>query len=74
MHDTKLLSDNDLERAAIAAQRSSAIRPAGRVPSRTNIWMIVGFCVVGMVCSLFTPGAYLHIEQSSTLTAEAPLI
>lgn len=74
MHDTKLLSDNDLERAAITAQRSSAIRPASRVPSRANVWAIVGFCVVGTICSLFVPSSYLHIEQSSTLTAEAPLI
>lgn len=72
MHDTKLLSDNDLERAAVIAQRSSAIRPNGRAPSRTNVWTIVGFCVAGIICSLFVPASYLHIEQSSTLTAEAP--
>lgn len=72
MHDTKLLSENDLERAAIIAQRSSAIRPAGRAPSRTNVWAIVSFCVVGLICSLFVPASYLHIEQSSTITAEAP--
>lgn len=73
MHDTKLLSDTDLDRAGITAQRSSAIRPASRVPSQANVWTIVGFCVVGMICSLFVPSSYLHFEQSSTLAAEAPL-
>jgi hypothetical protein len=72
MHDTKLLSDSDLDGAAIIAQGSSTIRPAGRAPSRTNIWTVVGFCVTGLVLSLFVPAPYLHIEQSSTLTAEGP--
>jgi hypothetical protein len=71
MHDTKLLSE--MESAGIPAQGVSANRAAVRGPSRANFWPIVGFCVAGLIVSLFVPAAYLHIEQTSTLVAETPL-
>jgi hypothetical protein len=70
MHDRKLLSDHETESAEVAGQGLAAI-PLTR--ARTNFWAILGFCVAGLICSLFVPASYLHIEQTSALIAEAPL-
>jgi len=72
MHDRKLLSDHEMESAEIAEQGPSTIASA-RTRSRTNFWAILGFCVAGLICSLFVPASYLHMEQTSALIAEAPL-
>ncbi|HUC50867.1 MAG TPA: hypothetical protein VMA30_15920 [Xanthobacteraceae bacterium] len=73
MHDTKLLNGHGMESVAIPAQGSSANQAAIRMPSRTSFWPIVGFCVAGMLVSLFVPTAYLHMEQMSPLVAETSL-
>lgn len=73
MHDRKLLSDNGPEGAEITARGLPAVQPAERPPSRTPFWAIVGFCIAGLICSLFVPASYLHIEQTATMIAEAPL-
>jgi hypothetical protein len=73
MHDTKLLNGHEMESAAIPAQGSSANQAAVHVPSRTNFWPIVGFCVAGLIVSLLVPAAYLHMDQTPTLIAETPL-
>jgi hypothetical protein len=70
MHDTKLLGDREMGSAATIAQASSAIQATAR---RSNFWAIVGFCVAGLVFSLFVPASYLHMEQTPSLLAEAPL-
>jgi hypothetical protein len=59
-----------MESAEIAGQDLSAIASARM---RTNFWAILGFCVAGLICSLFVPASYLHMEQTSALIAEAPL-
>ncbi len=70
MHDTKLLIGNEPESAA----PSSNVAPSrAHVPARSNFWAIVGLCVVGLVCSLFVPASYLHMEQTSTLLLQEPL-
>jgi CBS-domain-containing membrane protein len=72
MHDRKLLSDHEMESVEIAGQGLSAIASA-RTRARANFWAILGFCVAGLICSLFVPASYLHMEQTSALIAEAPL-
>jgi hypothetical protein len=73
MHDSKLLGDHGLEGQITARDSSTVARSAGRAPSRNHFWAIVGFCVVGLIGSLFVPASYLHTEQTSAVAAEAPL-
>jgi hypothetical protein len=74
MHDRKLLSDHELESTEIALRGLPAVPATGRAPVRSNFWAVVGFCVVGLICSMFAPASYLHLEQTSTLITQAPII
>lgn len=71
MHDCKLLSDNEM--AELSGRTAPAIQATKRGPTRANFWTIVAFCVAGLICALYVPSSYLHIEQTSALLAEAPL-
>jgi hypothetical protein len=73
MHDRKLLGDHELESAEVIVRGSSAVRATARARAWSNVWAIVGFCVAGLICSMFVPASYLHIEQTSALIAQAPL-
>jgi hypothetical protein len=73
MHDRKLLSDNELDGAALAGRAQPAGQPAKHVTTRASFWAVIGFCVTGLICSLYVPSSYLYIEQTSALLAEAPL-
>jgi type VI protein secretion system component VasF len=73
MHDGRLLSDNEMEIAELTGQTVPAIQATKRLTGRVNFWAIVAFCVAGLVCALYVPSSYLHIEQTSVLLAEAPL-
>ncbi len=70
MHDTKLLISNEPENAA---QSSNAAQSRAHVPALSNSWAVVGLCVAGLICSLFVPASYLHIEQTSPLLLQEPL-
>jgi len=71
MHDTKLLSD-EMESAALNSPMAT-IRSVEHTTRRANLWTVIGFCVFGIICSLFVPASYLHIEQTAALLAQAPL-
>ena len=73
MHDRKLLSDNEPEIAELSGHAMPANQASKRVTTRANFWAIITFSVVGLICALYVPSAYLHIEQTSVLLAEAPL-
>jgi hypothetical protein len=73
MHDRKLLSDNDLDAAALAGRAQPAGQPAKHVTTRASFWAVIGFCTVGLICSLYVPSSYLHLEQTSVLLAQTPL-
>ncbi len=65
MHDRKLLSDdNELDGAELSGQAISAI---SEQPTGTSFWAVIGFCVTGLVGSMFLPPSYLLIEQTATL-------
>ena len=71
MHDSKLLSDKEAEITEIRGQAASiAAQESGR---RANFWTIVCFCVGGLICSVIIQTAYLHMEKTSIMLAEAPL-
>ena len=71
MHDSKLLSDNEVGSTEIGGQAASVVAQAsGR---RANFWTIVGFCVAGLICSVIIQTSYLHMEKTSVMLAEAPL-
>jgi hypothetical protein len=74
MHDGKLLSDNEMGSTEIRGQAAPiAVQATGHLTSRANFWTIVGFSVAGLICSFFVQTAYLHMERTSVLLAEAPL-
>jgi hypothetical protein len=73
MHDRSLLSDNELDAAALAGQPRPAVQPSKRVTTRANFWAVVGFCVTGLICSLYVPSSYLRIEQTAGSLAQMPL-
>jgi hypothetical protein len=74
MHDSKLLSDNEVGSTGIRGQAASIVAQAGaRRTLRTNFWTIVGFCVAGLICSLIIQTSYLHLEKTSVRLADAPL-
>jgi hypothetical protein len=73
MHDGKLLSDNEMESTESRGEKASiAVQAKGRT-TRANVWTIIGFCIVGLIFSFFTPASYLRGEQTSSVFAEAPL-
>jgi hypothetical protein len=74
MHDRKLLGDHELEAAEIAVRGLPVVRATERAPMRSNFWAIVAFCVTGLICSMFAPASYLHLEQASTLIGQPPII
>jgi hypothetical protein len=73
MHDRRLLSDNGTGIAELSGQAVPAIQATKRGATRANFWTIIAFCAVGLICALYVPSSYLHIEQTSALLAEAPL-
>jgi hypothetical protein len=71
MHDSKLLSDNEVGSTEIRGQAAPVDAQAhGR---RANFWAIVGFCVGGLICSVIIQTAYLHMGTTSVVLAEVPL-
>jgi len=72
MHDGKLLSDNEVESTASRGQKASIAVQAKERTTRANFWTIAGFCIVGLIVSLFTPTSYLRGEQTSIVLPEAP--
>jgi hypothetical protein len=74
MHDRKLLSLNEVESTEARGQNASITAdPQGRTTSRANVLAIIGFCIAGMICSLFVPTSYLRGEQTPAMFADAPL-
>ena len=67
MHDRKLLSDNELHGAELSGQALPAMLSTSHNKMRANFWAIVGFCVTGLVCSIYVPSSYLHLEQTAAL-------
>lgn len=63
MHDRRLLSDSELDVTDLARGQAQlrmtlpAVPPAKRT---ANFWALMGFCAVGLVCSLYVPAAYLQ--------------
>jgi CBS-domain-containing membrane protein len=73
MHDSKLLSDNEVGSTEIRGQTSVAVQAMKRQNLRANFWTIVGFCVAGLICSVIIQTSYLRMERTSVMLAEAPL-
>lgn len=73
MHDCKLLGDNEMETAGLSGQAVFAIQATKRGMPSANFWAIIAFCAAGLICALYVPSSYLHIEQTPALPAEAPL-
>jgi hypothetical protein len=71
MHDSKLLSDNEVGSTEIRGQATSVVAQASE--RRANFWTIVGFCVGGLICSVIIQTAYLHMGNTSIMLAEVPL-
>jgi len=69
MHDRKLLSDSELN----GAGTELATQATKRAATRANFWAIVGFCVTGLVCSMYVPASYLNAEQTAALLIKAAL-
>jgi hypothetical protein len=73
MHNRGLLSENDREIAELSGQAVPVIQTSKRMATRATFWIIIAFCVTGLICSLYVPSSYLYIEQTPALLAEAPL-
>jgi hypothetical protein len=77
MHDRKLLSTDELDGAELSAQApiaaQSTSRTSSRTSSRANFWVIMGFCVTGLICSMYVPSSYLNLEQTAALLTQAPI-
>jgi CBS-domain-containing membrane protein len=73
MHDRKLLSDNELDGAALIGPALPATPSTKRTAKHAGFWAVIGFCVTGLVCSLYVPSSYLHLEQTAALLNQAPL-
>ena len=73
MHDRKLLSTDELDGAELSAQAPIAAQSTSRTSSRANFWVIMGFCVTGLICSMYVPSSYLNLEQTATLLTQAPI-
>jgi hypothetical protein len=73
MHDCRLLSDSEMEIAERSGQAVPAIQAVKRGTTHANFWAVIAFCVAGLICALYVPSSYLHIEQTPALLAEAPL-
>ena len=73
MHDGKLLVGNEAESTEPRARKAAIAIQAKEHTTRAHFWAIIGFCVVGLICSFFTPASYLRGEQTSNVFAEAPL-
>ncbi len=73
MHDRGLLSENDLEIAELSGQAAPALQASKRIAPRATFWIVIAFCVTGLICSLYVPSSYLYIEQTPALRAEPPL-
>jgi hypothetical protein len=67
MHDRKLLSDDsELDGAEPSGQALLAMQPHEHA-KRTGFWAIIGFCVTGLVGSLYLPPSYFVLEQMAAL-------
>jgi hypothetical protein len=73
MHDRKLLSDSELNGGELNGQTVGATQLTKRAATRANFWAIMGFCVTGLVCSMYAPSSYLHLEQTAGLLTQASL-
>jgi hypothetical protein len=67
MHDRKLLGENELHGAELSGQTLPTMLPTGHNTIRANFWAVIGFCVTGLVCSIYVPSSYLHLEQTAAL-------
>jgi CBS-domain-containing membrane protein len=67
MHDRKLLSNNELDGAELSGQTVPAIQSTKPSTMRASFWAVIGFCVTGLVCSIYVPSSYLHLEQTAAL-------
>ena len=73
MHDRKLLSADELDGAELSGQAPIASESPKRTTTRANFWAIMGFCMTGLVCSMYVPSSYLHLEQTAALLFQAPI-
>jgi hypothetical protein len=67
MHDRKLLSDSELDGAEPSGQAVSATQSRKHPTTRASFWAVVGFCMTGLVCSMYVPSSYLLLEQTAAL-------
>jgi hypothetical protein len=67
MHDRKLLSDSQLDDADLSGQAPPATQSRKHPTPRAGFWAVIGFCVTGLVCSMYVPSSYLVLEQTAAL-------
>ncbi|HZC54878.1 MAG TPA: hypothetical protein VE396_02365 [Xanthobacteraceae bacterium] len=73
MHDRKLHCDDELDGGEPSGFALPATPSTKRTTTRASIWAVIGFCVIGLVCSLYVPSSYLLLEQTAALLNQAPL-
>jgi hypothetical protein len=72
MHDRKLLGDSELDDAELSGKALTGPESKAKT-MRANFWTVLGFCATGLMCSLYVPSSYLHLEQTGVLLIQAPL-